>query len=243
MSTNPTFPEYGERIAMIKITNVEVFGWRGAILGMRNSYSSRDKSDSFSGGSFIGFGPKDLALATKLAKAGGSEAKFRRMIHVQADVTAPLYWWKQFDTYKVGTVALSESTMHTIMVKEFSIDDFSHADSGIISPAAGLQLISMVNTLNELRRLYLEEENRTFEKMYWNDIIQLLPESYNQMRTIDLNYEVLSHIVKDRLGHRLKEWQDFCITMLHECVYSKELIFELNEVNNDSDKRKEDRSD
>lgn len=216
---------------MIKIENVQVFGWRGAILGMRNSYKSRDKSDSFSEyGTFNGLGEKDLALATKLIKLGGSEAKFRRMIHVQADVTAPLYWWKQFDTYKVGTVSLSESTMHSIIDKEFSIDDFSHADSGIISPYAGILLISIVNTLNELREHYLIEENETFKKMYWTDIIQVLPESYNQMRTIDLNYEVLAHIVKDRLAHKLGEWQDFCLMMLKECPYSRELIYDVEVI-------------
>ena len=124
---------------MIDISNIYVFGWEKAFKGMRNSFASWDKSDSeFERGMIVTLGPNDLELASRLAKCGGSEAKFRRMIHIQCDILAPLYWWKQFDTYKVGTVELSTSTMHSITKKEFTIDDFSHGDSGILSPVMGI---------------------------------------------------------------------------------------------------------
>ena len=215
---------------MIEIHNVNTFGWRNAILGMRNSWESWDKSDSdfdeYEGEVYFRIGNEDLKLASQLAKAGGSEAKFRRMIHIQCTITAPIYWWKQFDTYKVGTTALSTSTMHTITNRDLTVDDFSHTNNGIMSVQAGMSLMNTVNTLNELRKLYLDEKNPGFKKMYWYDIIQLLPESYNQLRIVDMNYEVVAHMIQDRRHHKLDEWKEFCKVMLKELPYSKELIFD-----------------
>lgn len=184
---------------MIKIENKEVYGFKTAIRGMRNSWNSWDKSDSYPGG----IGPDDYKLMKELAKSGSSHAKYRRMIVVYADVTAPLYWWKEMDTYKVGTVCNSCSTMHTISSKEFTLDDFSHEhldESGINA------LRYLVACLNYYRRFYLESK----EKDYWWQMIQLLPSSYNQRRTLMLNYEVLAKIYKERKNHKLDEWVDFC---------------------------------
>ena len=225
---------------MIDITNIETSGWAAAIRGMRNSYASWDKSDSYyeeltqissDGGSVIKtgekifrLGPNDLELATLLAKLGGPHAKFRRMIHVQCDILAPLFWWKQFDTYKVGTVANSTSTMHSITKKEFKTDDFSQ--NMMMSAQFGTQLISTVNVLNDLRNKYLKEENRSLKKMFWDDIIHLLPDCYNQLRTVDMNYEVVSQMVTYRLYHKLDEWQEFCRKMMANLPYARELICE-----------------
>lgn len=215
---------------MIKIGDIYTFGWEAAIRGMRNSYASWDKSDSgFCGKDFKGediyvIGPNDLKLASNLCIKGGPHAKFRRMIHVQMDILAPFYWWKEYDTYKVGTVTNSTSTMHSIMSKEFSIDDFSHGDSGILSPIMGMQLISTVTALNALREKYLEEKNPKLKEMYWTDTIQLLPCGYNQLRTIDINYEVLAQIVEYRSNHKLPEWKQFCEQIKERCPYANELI-------------------
>lgn len=226
---------------MIDITNIETSGWAAAIRGMRNSYASWDKSDSYyeeltqissDGGSVIKtgekifrLGPNDLELATRLAKLGGPNAKFRRMIHVQCDILAPLFWWKQFDTYKVGTVANSTSTMHSITKKEFKTDDFSQ--NMMMSAQFGTQLISTVNVLNDLRNKYLKEENRSLKKMFWDDIIHLLPDCYNQLRTVDMNYEVVSQMVTYRLYHKLDEWQEFCRKMMANLPYARELIYDV----------------
>jgi len=212
---------------MIDIFKIQTFGWEAAIRGMRNSFASWDKSDSDLNEKGFFLGPNDLELASRLAKREGSEAKFRRMIHVQCDILAPMYWWKQYDTYKVGTVTLSTSTMHSITNKEFVIDDFSHCSKGVMSAHAGMSLLSTVSMLNKIRELYLNEENIDMKKMYWYDIIQILPESYNQLRTVDLNYEVISHIVNDRLYHKLDEWQEFCRKMLANLPYAKELILDI----------------
>lgn len=238
---------------MIDISKIETSGWAAAIRGMRNSYASWDKSDSVyipygeelnveQPGMMFLIGPNDLKLASHLANLGGSEAKFRRMIHASFDILAPLYWWKEFDTYKVGTVANSTSTMHSIMKKEFTPDDFSHEHLFVLrkieSPVAihvnGEEcyyspkfFITMTcEMMNFYRKLYLETEDPKLKKEYWWQIIQLLPSSYNQKRTIDLNYEVLSHIVKDRLYHKLDEWQEFCRKILANMPYARELIFD-----------------
>ena len=213
---------------MIDISLIKTYGWEAAFRGMRNSWESWDKRDSYRAiylDEFV-IGKNDMELASKLAKAGGSEAKFRRMIHIQCDILAPLYWWKQFDTYKVGTTALSTSTMHTITNRDLTIDDFSHASKGIMSAQAGMSLLNTVNVINEIRKLYLEAADQEIKKMYWYDIIQLLPESFNQLRTVDMNYEVVSHMVHDRRHHKLDEWKEFCKVMLKELPYSKELIFD-----------------
>lgn len=226
---------------MINITNIETFGWEAAIRGMRNSYASWNKSDSYyeeltqissdgrsaikTGEKVFHLGPNDLELASNLAKLGGSHAKFRRMIHVQCDILAPLFWWKQFDTYKIGTVVNSTSTMHSITKKEFTSDDFSQ--SYVTSAQFTMQLLSTIDVLNKLRSNYLEEENRAWKKMYWNDIIHLLPDCYNQLRTVDMNYEVVAHMIKDRFYHKLDEWQEFCHKMLVNLPYARELILNI----------------
>lgn len=157
-------------------------------------------------------GENDHALMMRLAKAGPEHAKYRRMIVVYADVTAPLYWWKEYDTFKVGTVANSCSTMHKIAAKEFMVDDFSHEHlisdepvPGRVYSAKGM-MTATVDNLNMFRKLYLE----TQDKKYWWQMIQLLPSSYNQRRTVMLNYEVLSNIYRQRLNHKLDEWRQFC---------------------------------
>lgn len=215
---------------MIKIENTEVLGWEAAIRGMRNPMNSWDKSDSWFydndegcyrnilgkgsgdlGGMDFEIGPNDHKLMMNLAKAGSVDAKYRRMIVVYVDITAPLYWWKEFDTYKVGTVANSCSTMHKIHSKEFTLDDFSceHLSGIDIGQGVGSPIQELKNTirmLNECRNLFLE----TKDKNYWWQMIQLLPSSYNQRRTIMLNYEVLAGIYPKRKDHKLDEWREFC---------------------------------
>lgn len=231
---------------MIKIENVEVVGWEHAIRGMRNPMNSWEKSDSgycqrdllrdcttcihkstdypvcCSG---FNIGPNDYDLMMRLRNAGTDHRKFMRMIVVYTDVIAPLYWWKEFDTYKVGSVANSCSTMHKIHAKKFTLEDFSYEhllepkdvhvpnDSccnpnwegcGIIAPIDILE--ETVNMLNKAREMFLE----TKDKKYWWQMIQLLPSSYNQRRTVQLNYEVLANIYKSRKDHKLDCWRDFC---------------------------------
>lgn len=200
---------------MIKVEHIETFNWDGAIRGMRNPLNSWEKSDSewkFTGYSskaergtheYI-IGEADLALMRKLCRAGSDHRKFLRQIMVSMDITAPLYWWKEFDTYKVGTVANSCSTMHTIHKKEFELDDFS------IEHLSLKNYTRFVNTtlvwLNEARDDYL----RTNDKDDWWQMIQMLPTSYNQKRTVTLNYEVLLNMYHARRSHKLDEWVEFC---------------------------------
>lgn len=230
---------------MIKIENTEVLGWEHAIRGMRNPMNSWEKSDSklllgckniYSNPEFD-LGDNDLDLMLRLSKAGTDHAKFRRMITVYVDLTAPLYWWKEFDTYKVGTVANSCSTMHCIHKHEFTLDDFSHEhlmsfdevhgtddkisyceDCGTYSSPLGI-LEDTIRALNFYRRKYLETKSKpmkdekarqTLMKKYWWQMIQLLPTSYNQKRTVMLNYEVLTNIYKSRKDHKLDEWRELC---------------------------------
>ena len=230
---------------MLKIEHTEVLGWSAAIRGMRNPKNSWEKSDSqtctncngclpgqecerYKNGTFIG--QNDLDLMTRLRNAGTDHRKFMRMITVYFDITAPLYFWKEFDTYKVGTVANSCSTMHKIADKEFTLEDFSHEhlksfdwdlsmnnsvdlcidESGLhdgsvlYSPFGILNLT--IKSLNTCRKKYLE----TKDKKYWWQMIQLLPSSYNQKRTVMLNYEVLANMYKSRRNHKLDEWHTFC---------------------------------
>ena len=241
---------------MIKLENYEVMGWEHAIRGMRNPMNSWAKSDSvfketaqteellpdnrveklFVQFDALALGQNDYDLAMKLANAGPVHGKFRRMITVYVDITAPLYWWKEFDTYKVGTVANSCSTMHKIHEKEFTLEDFSHdhliefwretdsslymndngeytftkhpiiisGDNQFYGPSGVLKF--NIEMLNKCRDLYLE----TKDKKYWWQMIQLLPSSYNQKRTVQLNYEVLAGIYKYRKDHKLDEWREFC---------------------------------
>lgn len=217
---------------MIKIENVEVMGWEHAIRGMRNPMNSWEKSDSGickGGDNGIGcencanqeycthafnrswqLGKADHDLMMRLAAGGPTHAKYRRMIMVYVDITAPLYWWKEFDTYKVGTVANSCSTMHKIAAKEFTLDDFSHEHLIV----AGLNSLKRtIEDLNSCREGYLDEsikQNPEWRKEVWWQMIQLLPSSYNQKRTVMLNYEVLAGIYPMRINHKLDEWVDFC---------------------------------
>lgn len=190
---------------MLTIENVEIFGYKAAIRGMRNPMNSWLKSDS--NADLIGQNDEQLMLV--LAKAP-EERKYLRMIHVQFDVTAPLYWWKEFDTYKVGTVANSCSTMHKIHSKEFTVNDFSHEHveelKGDDYNALYEYLLCTVDMLNYCRVKYLD----TKDKKYWWQLIQLLPTSYNQRRTIDLNFEVLLKQYRERKNHKLDEWHIYC---------------------------------
>ncbi len=206
---------------MLKIENTEVLGWDAAIRGMRNPKNSWEKSDSqfvrdHDYGCFgacpcaelvdcdcCHVGPNDLKLMTTLRNAGTDHRKFMRMITVYLDITAPLYWWKEFDTYKVGTVANSCSTMHKITDKEFTLDDFSHEHLGFQSVRV---LKDTIKVMNDFREEFIKDH----EKENWWQLIQLLPSSYNQKRTVMLNYEVLANMYKSRRNHKLDEWHTFC---------------------------------
>ena len=258
---------------MIKIENTEVFGWKMAIAGCRNPMNSRAKSDSaFLHGStyydILGhminpianyddgtngeniIGPADHKLLMNLCKGGTEESKWRRMVHVQMDVTAPLYWWKEFETYKVGTVSNSCSTMHKIQAKEFTLEDFScehllecdflnseNADEDCwIYPFTNCDdgngemeeypldiLKATIKMLNKARDLFL----KTKDKKYWWQMIRLLPTSYNQKRMIDLNYEVLAAQYRQRKDHKLTEWHQYC-DWIKTMPYSEFITMEEN---------------
>ena len=246
---------------MIKITDDLATGWKSAVYGMRNPMNSWNNIDS----TFdpLKIGENDLTLMKKLALAGSDHAKYRRMIVVYADITAPLYWWKEFDTYKVSTVANSCSTMHKIHEKEFTFEDFSTEHllepkdvfDESFEPYSGMNirdavelasykpivitgvddrwvmpftpsgvLVLTINMLNKCRELYLE----TKDKKYWWQMIQLLPSSYNQLRTVMLNYEVLSRIYFARHNHKLDEWHDFC-KWIESLPYASDIIFPTKE--------------
>lgn len=206
---------------MLKIEKTEVMGWEHAIRGMRNPKNSWDKSDTIFEThececyphnmvkTFEKIGPNDLDLMTRLRNAGTDHRKFMRMVTVYLDITAPLYWWKEFDTYKVGTVANSCSTMHKIGEKKFEMSDFSTEH---LLPASYKCLGFTVKTLNEFRDIWqnYDESDDLEKKDYWWQMIQLLPTSYNQKRTVMLNYEVLANIYKSRRNHKLDEWHTLC---------------------------------
>ena len=228
---------------MIKIENAEVMGWEAAIRGMRNPMNSWEKSDSerkyeswhdMSGG-YFDIGSNDFNLMTRLRNAGTDHRKFMRMITVYLDITAPLYWWKEFDTYKVGTVANSCSTMHKVHEKEFTLEDFScehlvdnagieisvpdHDELEHIPFSSRTMLELTTDILNVFREMYLKSK----DKKYWWQMIQLLPSSYNQKRTVMLNYEVLANIYKSRKNHKLDEWVEFC-KWIESLPYSELII-------------------
>ncbi|HOI19188.1 MAG TPA: hypothetical protein PLX15_05000 [Candidatus Woesearchaeota archaeon] len=210
---------------MIRLSNIKISGLEGAIRGMRNPHNSWDKSDSyicpkdidckkcntnldshyFDSSICYVLGENDYKLAESLVRAGNDHSKFLRQIFISIDITAPLYWWKEMDTYKVGTVANSESTMHSIHKQPFNIDMFS-VDSKKLQNIYNSQLIPL---LEEYRTQYLE----TKDMGIWLDIIQLLPTSFNQMRTWSANYQVLRNIYNARKDHKLKEWRNFCIAL------------------------------
>lgn len=239
---------------MIKIEQTEVSGFTAAIRGMRNPMNSWDKMDSHvcnyeeyecdcamvANGDEPGedcndgkwkfcVGENDFALMKRLADGGSCHAKYRRMILVSCDITAPLYWWKEFDTYKVGTVANSCSTMHKIQAKKFTLADFSHEHLD----TCGLSLLSATSdVLNHYRELYIQYDSNDFEikgcpskKDIWWQMIQLLPSSYNQKRTVLLNYEVLANIYKWRKDHKLDEWRNFC-RWIEQLPYSNVIVRE-----------------
>lgn len=236
---------------MIKIENVEVMGWEHAIRGMRNPMNSWEKSDSGickGGESGIGcencanydscehtydhswqLGKADRDLIMRLAAGGPTHAKYRRMIVVYVDITAPLYWWKEFDTYKVGTVANSCSTMHKIADKEFELEDFSHdhlTDAYCLSNANN-PINALEHTI-ECLNFYRKSFNKTKDKRYWWQMIQLLPSSYNQKRTVLFNYEVLNNIYKSRKNHKLDEWSIGFMNWIRSLPYANELIIGEN---------------
>ena len=202
---------------MIKLERTSVMNFENALRGARNPLSSWAKSDSFYGenGEFV-IGEIDLSLAHRLAVSGSDHRKYLRQVFVSVDITAPIYWWKEFDTYKVGTTANSTSTMHRIHSKEFSRDDFStdHMTEGALGA-----LDNMISFLEESRVKFTE----TKDKKYWYDIIQLLPSSYNQMRTVTLNYENLINMYYARRSHKLDEWHTFC-DWIRSLPYASELI-------------------
>lgn len=241
---------------MIKFEDTQVTGWDAAIRGMRNPMNSWDKSDTrmecpdegtcrWCGDAIIG--ENDLKLMKQLIKAGSDRSKFMRMINVTVDITAPLYWWKEFDTYKVGTVRNSCSTMHTIHKREFTIDDFSHehlfsrhACDLPIEPLSKnpcfaaidvdghqcwytpLYFIDMLCTmLNRFRELYNKEDNPDCKKQYWYQMIQLLPSSYNQRATIQMNYAVLRNMYHSRKNHKLDEWSIGFVEWVNSLPYSE----------------------
>ena len=189
---------------MLKVERISVMNMENAIRGARNPLNSWDRMDSYydEDGNFV-LGENDLSLAVRLAKAGSDHRKYLRQIMVSMDITAPLYWWKEFDTYKVGTVANSTSTMHKIQAKEFSRDDFS------MEKLTGKSLEVMdavISCLEEERLKFIE----TKDKANWINMIQLLPSSYNQMRTVTMNYEVLINMYYARKSHKLSEWHTLC---------------------------------
>jgi hypothetical protein len=199
---------------MIKLERTEVMNWEGAIRGMRNPMNSWEKSDSYythiEDGETLETAPyeffvgdEDKRLMRQLRDAGSDHRKYLRMIFVSVDITAPLYWWKEYDTYKVGTVANSCSTMHKIHAKAFERDDFSHDR---MSETALNCLDGVIAVLEETRQKFLETKDRA----YWHDMIQLLPSSYNQMRTCTMNYENLINMYHARRNHKLVEWHTFC---------------------------------
>lgn len=206
---------------MIEVSKVDVYGWEAAIRGMRNPMNSWYRADSTfwnktKGSTVMVLGENDLKLMKGLTAAGPEHRKFLRMIHVTMDICAPLYWWKEYDTYKVGTTANSCSTMHTIHTKEFTTADFScekmHNDS--------LTVFCMtVKVLNELR----DEYNKTKDRDVWYQMIQLLPSSYNQLRTVDFSYETAINMIHQRKNHKLDEWRKF-VDILKDLPYMKELL-------------------
>ena len=189
---------------MITLKYADIWGFEHAVRGMRNPMNSWDKSDTFVDCDLVLLGNKDKELMKRLVHAGPSHRKFLRQIFVSVDITAPLYWWKEFDTYKVGTVANSCSTMHKIHDKEFTLDDFSveHLNDDVLNKP----FKDIISCLNFFRQLYIQDH----DKDNWWQMIQLLPSSYNQKRTVTMNYENLLNIYETRRNHKLDEWKDFC---------------------------------
>lgn len=226
---------------MIKIENVDVYGWESAIRGMRNPMNSWDKSDSGRcedtncqdcsryGKGCVEFdhdfvvGKNDLKLMQSLVKAGTDHSKFMRMINVTLDIVSPLYWWAEYDTYKVGTVRNSCSKMHKITAKEFTIDDFSREHLNKETRHLFEQIVNYLNISRDCYNSAVKDKDAAWAKDYWWQIIQLLPSSYNQRATVQLNYAVLRNMYHSRKAHKLDEWRDFC-KWIETLPYAKELI-------------------
>ena len=213
---------------MIKVENVDIWGFEHAIRGMRNPLNSWSKSDSiFKETSEVGsekleipkIGENDLDLMKRLYKAGTEHRKYLRQIFISLDITAPLYWWKEMDQYKIGTTTNSCSTMHKIAAKEFELDDFSHEHIDGMYVESCMKTI--IDYLNATRSIYLKEK----DKRWWWQLIQLLPSSYNQKRTITMNYENVITIIKQRTGHKLDEWNEL-VNIFLDLPYIKEIIEE-----------------
>ena len=219
---------------MIKIENIDVYGFESAIRGMRNPLNSWDRMDSYFTDHGTSVGENDLDLMQRLFKGGTEHRKYLRFIDVTMDITAPLYWWKEFDTYKVGTVANSCSTMHKIHAKEFTIDDFSHEH--LVKPSL-YSLMHTIDILNYYKDLFVNGEELEpacqdpttrlevhcmTKKDAWNQMIQLLPTSYNQKRTVKFNYEVAVRIIEQRKGHKLDEWHEL-VNVLIDLPYMKQI--------------------
>ena len=227
---------------MIKFEDTEVMNFETAIRGMRNPLNSWDKSDSMfhvTDKNLYEIGPNDMNLMKRLINAGTDHRKFMRQIFVSVDITAPLYWWKEFDTYKVGTVANSCSTMHKIHAKPFELNDFSHEH--LMDEEDGNWLYSLeltINALNHARDKYFETKSKPMKeeskraglmKKYWWNMIQLLPSSYNQKRTVTLNYEVLRNIATSRKHHKLDEWSIGFMDWIKSLPYAEDLILDGGE--------------
>lgn len=225
---------------MIKVENIDVWGFEGALRGMRNPMDSWHLSDScvcddddcarinnfgyectdpaqcYNGDSGYCIGMNDMDLMKRLFKAGTEHRKYLRMIHVQMDIVAPLYWWSEYDTYKVGTTANSCSKMHKLHTRDLTMADFSTEH---LLPGYAEQLKRTINEINHARQSFVE----TGDKKYWWQMIQLLPNSYNQRRTVDMNYETVLNIIRQRTGHKLDEWNDF-VKILTDLPYVEELL-------------------
>lgn len=210
-----------EEILVIKIKHTETYGWEAAVRGMRNPLNSWNQSDSSFCSDIVKIGEKDLKLMKKLAAAGNDHGKFLRMINVTVDITAPIYWWKEFDTYKVGTVANSCSTMHKMMERHLTEADFSLENLWDINKIIVLQNIDLINKYIDCYKL--EELEKEKKKEIWWQVIQMLPMSYNQKRTVQLNYAVLKNMYHSRKNHKLQEWHDFC-AWVEKLPYAAELI-------------------
>ena len=209
---------------MLKVSNIKVMNWEGAIRGMRNPLNSWHLSDTFTnnceedlindlGISYPRIGPNDYKLMKRLAKAGSDHRKYLRQIFISMDIDAPIFWWKEWDTYKISTVANSTSTMHKIHAKKFTRDDFSIETC---DDETGAVMDNLIDALNVRRNLY----NETKDKKYWRQMIEMLPSSYNQLRTVTLNYEVAINMYKARRHHKLTEWHTLC-DILEKFPYSE----------------------
>lgn len=205
---------------MVRVENTKVYNIMEAIHGMRNPLESWDKIDSFFNNGTLCVGENDLNLMRRLFKAGKDHRKFTRQILVSMDITAPLYWWKEFDTYKIGTTANSTSTMHKIMSKPFTPEMFSF-DEGV--DFFKIKMYNIINDLNDLRTRYINEKDQDKKKIIWRALIQLLPSSWKQTRHVTLNYEVLYNIYFSRKNHKLKEWEDFCKCNIEQLPYFKDI--------------------